>query len=68
MVNAHTVIIVESESNSEEEIKQAINVLIQSVQAKKGNVRIAYQGNRADIIKTIDNLLDMERLSNTSKK
>jgi len=41
---------------------------IESVQAKKGQARVAYEGDRADVIQTIDRMLDMEKLSNAVKK
>ena len=67
-MSRYKVIIVESSDASDGELGNTIKAFIESVQAKKGKARVAYEGNREDVIQTIDRMLDMEKLSSAVKK
>ena len=67
-MSRYKVIIVEANDTSGGELGSTVKAFIESVQAKKGKARVAYEGNREDIIQTIDSMLDMEKLSKTVKK
>jgi hypothetical protein len=62
----YRVIIVESENNID--LDQTVKAFVQSVNAKKGTARVAYEGDSEKIINTVDRMLDMERLSHSNKK
>ncbi len=61
----YRVIIVESEKNID--LDQTVDIFVRSVNAKKGTVRVAYEGDSDNIIKTVDRMLDMEKLSHNKK-
>jgi hypothetical protein len=67
-MSLYKVIIVETNGTSDGELGNTVKAFIESVQAKKGQARVAYEGDRADVIQTIDRMLDMEKLSNAVKK
>jgi len=67
-MSRYKVIIVEANGTPDGKLDSTVKAFIESVQAKKGKARVAYEGNREEIIKTIDRMLDMEKLSNAVKK
>lgn len=65
MANKYKVIIIESEKNTD--LDKIVKDFVESISAKKGTGRVAYEGENEDIIKTIDRMLDMEKLSHNKK-
>ncbi|MGD0643590.1 MAG: hypothetical protein ABSA75_01645 [Candidatus Bathyarchaeia archaeon] len=68
MADKFTVIVIQSNEKDDSEIKKSINEFIKSVSAKKGEARIAYNGNDKKIISTIDSFLSIDKLANKPEK